>query len=642
MPTSFLHEPHHSWDLPSGYVNSNIMAFLPRRRRLVARAQLNTRQISIRSLLLALVFAVVLPLVAMVAFTIYQDARHGVDQAKANVRTLAKIIAANTSRTLATNKEALDVLSQRPLMSRVDASHCDPILQDFRSLFPRFANLTTIDLAGIAVCSAVPQPGGKPVNVFKTEWFQRALAEKRFLAGDPFVGPITGKWVSVLISPIYDERKNLHGFMGLPLDLSAYDPNIAAAPMAPDTRFGILSANGRLIWRNQDPDRLVGTDVKELAVVKKTLETKEGEFEALGTDAVHRFYAVAPIPEVDWYAYVGVPSKPIYAEVITNAIINSLFGLVVLLGIMGFAIFLAQNIERPVLALAATARKLKEGKADARAVVKGPREVAEVAAEFNEMIDALQSAERDLRQLNADLEQRVASRTTELEHANKELEAFSYSVSHDLRTPLRAINGFAQALLEDERERLSDAGKSMLDRVAGNATKLGHLIDDILQYSRAGRQALDRTPIDLDKLAISIAGEMRAGYPQASIDVKLLPLVQGDATMLRQIFENLIGNACKFSAGREHPCIEVGADSDKGTTVYYVKDNGVGFDMQYADKLFGMFQRLHQESEFPGTGVGLSIVKRLVERHGGRIWCTARLGEGATFYFSLGEQSAAA
>ncbi|MDO8931975.1 MAG: ATP-binding protein [Rhodocyclaceae bacterium] len=596
---------------------------------------MNTHYLSIRSLLLALVAAVVLPLVAMLAYSIYEESRHGVEQARTSVRTLAKIIAANTSRTLATNREALETLARRPLMRLVDGARCDPILADFQSLFPRFANLTTIDMNGLAVCSAVPQPGGKPVNVARTEWFRRALAEKRFLAGNPFLGPITGKWVSVLIAPIVDDGNDIKGFMGLPLDMSAYDPNIAAAPMAPGTRYGILSANARLIWRNEDPEKLLGKDVQDLGIVRQTLATRDGEYEGTGSDGVHRFYAVAPIPEADWYAYVGVPSQPIYAAAYANAIRNSLLGLVALLGFAGLALFFAHRIARPVLSLAATARQLKDGKAEVRAVVEGPGEVAEVAAEFNEMVDALQSAEHELRRLNAELEQRVARRTAELENANKSLETFSYSVSHDLRAPLRAINGYAQMLVEDERDRLSEQGRNTLDRVTANTAKLGHLIDDVLEYSRAGRLPLNKAPVDLDKQVVAVTDDLRAAYPNADIEVKLLPVVDGDEAMLRQVFANLIGNACKFSASREHPLIEVGADEDGGSPVFYVKDNGVGFDMQYADKLFGMFQRLHRDSEFPGTGVGLSIVKQLIERHGGSIWFKAHPDAGATFFFSL-------
>jgi PAS domain S-box-containing protein len=245
-------------------------------------------------------------------------------------------------------------------------------------------------------------------------------------------------------------------------------------------------------------------------------------------------------------------------------------------------------------------------------------------------------AEAEILRLNAELEQRVAERTTELQTSIRDLESFSYTVSHDLRAPLRAINGFASLLAEAEGERLTADGRGLLDRVVSNTRRMSQLIDDILEYSRVGRTRLAPARTDLHRLVEEVIGELRPAYPAAEIVLNPLPPARVDAAMMRQVFANLVGNALKFSSKCSAPRIEIGTRAAGAATEYYVRDNGAGFDMHYADKLFGMFQRMHGAMEFPGTGVGLAIVKRLIERHGGSIRAEAAPGQGAAFYFTLG------
>ena len=243
--------------------------------------------------------------------------------------------------------------------------------------------------------------------------------------------------------------------------------------------------------------------------------------------------------------------------------------------------------------------------------------------------------EQQIVELNRTLEARVQRRTEDLERANRELEAFSYSISHDLRAPLRAINGFSQLLIESEREKLAAESLHMLKRVAHNASRMGELIDDILDYSRSGRADMKSTNVDMAALARAIVEQLHDNYPATQFHCGDLPTVRGDATMLRQILLNLLENGGKFSAQRADAHVDVACATTGGEHVFSVRDNGAGFDMRYADKLFGMFQRMHSEAQFAGTGVGLAIVKRLVERHGGRVWAEAEPGRGAVFYFAL-------
>jgi PAS domain S-box-containing protein len=243
--------------------------------------------------------------------------------------------------------------------------------------------------------------------------------------------------------------------------------------------------------------------------------------------------------------------------------------------------------------------------------------------------------EAELRALKADLEIRVAERTSQLESANKELEAFSYSVSHDLRSPLRAINGFSQMLLEDYSDKLDEEGKRLLNVVRENTTRMGQLIDDILKFSRAGRQDLAFSEINMEKLAHAVVDELQPDSGKVQVEIERIPATAGDPAMMRQVFVNLLSNSIKFSRKKEPAMIKVGGSIKDDEAIYFVKDNGAGFDMKYADKLFGVFQRLHGVNEFEGTGIGLAIVKRIITRHGGRVWAEGNLKEGATIYFAL-------
>jgi PAS domain S-box-containing protein len=272
--------------------------------------------------------------------------------------------------------------------------------------------------------------------------------------------------------------------------------------------------------------------------------------------------------------------------------------------------------------------------------LRDPRGEITGVTSIGEDITERKRAEAEIRRLNEELEQRVQLRTAELEAANKDLEAFAYSVSHDLRAPLRSIDGFSLGLLEEYQDKLGDPAKEDFRRIRNAAQYMGRLIEDLLGLSQVTRTRLQQTRVNLSRLARQIIGELQAAEPERKVTVKIAKGLEseGDANLLRAGLQNLLDNAWKFTGRRNRATIEFGLLGENGRKVYFVRDNGVGFDMAYVHKLFGVFQRLHSPSEFPGTGIGLVTVQKIIHRHGGEIWAEGAPGEGAIFYFTLGKE----
>ncbi|MCR8556763.1 hypothetical protein KXD93_03890 [Mucilaginibacter sp. BJC16-A38] len=249
----------------------------------------------------------------------------------------------------------------------------------------------------------------------------------------------------------------------------------------------------------------------------------------------------------------------------------------------------------------------------------------------------LKKAEEEVRKFNEKLEQKVIERTAQLEMANKELGSFSYSVSHDLRAPIRAINGYARILEEDYCDKFDQEGTKILHSIMRNSKKMGQLIDDLLAFSKLGRKQVTLGDINMTSLVNSVKDELlfEDKEKRTEFTTEVLPPAKGDPSLIKQVWINLISNAIKYSKNKTRTCIEIGAYEKGNLVIYYVKDNGAGFDMQYYDKLFGVFQRLHLQEEFEGTGIGLAIVQKIVHRHGGTVWAKSKLNEGSQFYFSL-------
>ena len=337
--------------------------------------------------------------------------------------------------------------------------------------------------------------------------------------------------------------------------------------------------------------------------------------------------AVAGVP---WSVVAELPSYRILAPARAYLVMMvPIAALIVLIGAV-VAWWGSRRMTTPLREITTAAEALASGNLNQHVRATRTDELGSLARSFNTMAEKVALSHHAL-------ESQVAERTRALEGTNAELESFSYSVSHDLRAPLRAIHGFARILTEDHKAQLDPEAQRLLGVIDQNTKRMGQLIDDLLAFSRLGRKELETRHVDMRELARGVAEDVRRteGERRLTIRVEELPPAQGDRALLRQVVSNLVQNAAKFSRGKPAAQIDVGFQPNGNENVYCVKDNGAGFDPRYADKLFGVFQRLHQTEEFEGTGVGLAIVKRIVQRHGGRVWAESKVDEGATFYFTL-------
>jgi signal transduction histidine kinase len=594
-------------------------------------------QWSIGSRLRRLVLSTALPLFALGGYEVFVEVREEIARVEEAALGLARLTAVHTERIVSEAEWLLSGISERPSLKADKNGRCDTLFAHFRDIHPRFGNLLLFDSADRLACASFDIPGAMhAVPEATRQVVQQARAERKLIVGPAHRSAVSGEWVLLMAFPVRAHGQD-GGVLGVSLGLTTLHPLAGSTSAAPPegAYFAILDRDGTAIARSHDSETTVGRNFRNVPAVAEILTKRQGTLHAADKDGMERIIGFMPIAGTNWLAVAGLPTERMTASMTRVAAEHAAF-IFFALAVVGFLAWrLALRISQPTERIAEAARAIGLGGSKGRLPVEGPGEIAEVAEQLNRTLDALTEREEQLRAMSVSLEQRVAERTADLERANAELESFSYSVSHDLRAPLRALNGYASILAAEEGGKLSPEGRAHLERIARNAVRMGELIDDLLQFSRVGRDELRRESVNLSELARSLADELREAYPSARVTVGLLPVVSADAAMLRQVFANLIGNALKFSSKRSDPLVEVGMAEQGGQQAIYVRDNGEGFDMRYAGKLFGVFQRMHKESEFPGTGVGLAIVKRIVERHGGRVWAEAAPGAGATFYFTL-------
>jgi signal transduction histidine kinase len=506
----------------------------------------------------------------------------------------------------ATLKEKLDRLVDlsASLASRVrfrklvSEGRWDEAVEILSSVPKDFPFIDRLFLAGLdgtlwADTPALPEVRGK--NFAHRDWYRGISQNWKPYVSEVYQRAAEPRYnVVAIAAPIKTEEGNLVGILVLQVKLDFLLEWTDAITVGPNGFVVIVDKRGKIAAHLKFPPQGELVDYSKVPAVQKVLRGSAGvELLSNPFETEEQVVAYQPVSGYGWGALVEQPVRNAFALRDDN--LNRLLSAYALIGV--FSCILAYLVVR-----------------------------------F--MTDRRQ-AENEIRKLNRDLTQR----SLEAEAANKELEAFSYSVSHDLRAPLRAIDGFSRILLDEHfGAKLSDEEQRLLKLVRENAHNMGQLIDDLLAFSRLSRQPLKKQNIEMLELARQVFDELKTQQNGRRIDVAFadLPQCQGDPRLLKQVFVNLLSNALKYTRKRELARIEVGFATKNDETAFFVKDNGVGFDMRYADKLFGVFQRLHRAEDYEGTGVGLAIVQRVVHRHGGRVWAEGELDKGATFYFTVG------
>ncbi len=510
---------------------------------------------------------------------------------------------------------------------------------------PEYAVLGAADGSG-TIQASVPRTSA-PLNIADTAFFKEAVASRDLVVSGYTRDPITGKAAVIVALPAYTIAGKL-----VAVDYIAFDPATLAQRLSPATGDSVetlVDASGTVVAQNPAGKKVVGRPLSSTALSRLVLGGGQGSASLTGPDGAFRQYFYTPVGQTSGEplsVVVGYSPEALSAgETRTFLLALGGFVLATTAALLIAAIVGTYSIYRPAHQLAEAAERVTEGDLAAR-VDFGERsdEIGALGREFNDMAASIQhqvadleAARNEVDALNEDLERRVRRRTAELEEANKELEAFSYSVSHDLRSPLRAIDGFSNVLLEDYSDVLDEQGRNDLKRVRENANRMGDLIDSLLRLSRLSRQEMAVGEVDLSGIAQEIGERSRESAPERDVTFVIEPDVtaQADPDLLRIVLDNLLSNAWKFTSKHASARIEFGATRSPSETVYFVRDDGAGFDMAYAGKLFGAFQRVHGQSEFPGIGIGLATTARIIRRHGGRIWAEGEPEKGATFFFTV-------
>ena len=597
---------------------------------------------SIRARLLLLILLATLIPVLVAGMQFLEHRESDIADAQRDLAAAAQRVARVLRDTVRATAQLHYGLSRARDLDTQDKAACSAFLADVLKEHPQYTGILTITPQGDLFCDSLRT--GRALHLTDRRYFQQALASENPLAVEPAFGRLTG----IAVLQVAYAARRVTGepkFVLLAsLNLEKYMQLRATSLPRETAVIALMDGKGTILTWHPGGEKLRGTSVADSPLFRFARDRHGDDVrEDIEAGGVSRIWAASTLPEfpeAGLYVLVGVAKTDLFAS--ANRNLNQALAILAVVSLLVFAggwALVEWGIRRQAARVIAAVSRFGRGDFGARIGKPYPRgEMGDLMAALDHDFELMQGQRDVIHGLNADLERRVAERTAQLKAANQELESLSYSVSHDLRAPLRHVQGYAEMLGEDAASTLSPEARRYLEVIAGAGREMGELIDDLISFLRMNRAEMHETRVDLDALAQDGIRELEMATPGRRIEwqVASLPVVQGDPSMIKQVFADLLGNAVKYTRPREAARIEIGsAGEEDGRVIVFVRDNGVGFDMKYAGKLFGVFQRLHRADQFEGTGIGLATVRRIIARHGGRVWAEAVLGRGATFYFTL-------
>ncbi|MDB6121250.1 MAG: hypothetical protein JWQ71_243 [Pedosphaera sp.] len=606
----------------------------------------------LRTQLILLTLLILCPVFALGLYGYLQQRRIEKASVQEKIIATSRLAAAGQKDFFDRTRQTLATLTQFPfLIDTQDRSLGEIAFYNFKLLSPDYLNFGLIETNGVLFCNAArTNRTNKAIRLNDQSYFQQVARRKHFSIGNFQNDPLVDEPCLNFGYPVANTNGPLKRVIFASLKLSVLSHSLSEVALDEGGISLVIDPVGNVLAAHPHPEKWVATKAAPDLFIQQVLKKQAGLFESSSLDGTPRLYAITPVTEGNSspiLAVVGIPRDASFAHA-NSALARNLtvMAIIAALALVAARIFAQRLLLRPINALVSAANRLSRGDLSARAGMReSANELNQLAQAFDAMAENLATRQKELeraneaiKRMNAELEQRVKERTIQLEIVNQELEAFSYSVSHDLRAPLRHMSGFAQFLSDHSQAVLDEKGKRYLNMIKSAAKQMGSLIEDLLSFAQMGRQQMHNGEVDMNELVQEVIAGAKLEQGERQIEWVVLPLpkVRGDAAMLRQVWVNFIANAVKYTRRKEKAHIEIGWREEFGKElVFFVKDNGAGFDMKYAQKLFGIFQRLHEESEFEGTGIGLANVRRIIHRHSGRTWGEGEVEKGATFYFSL-------